>query len=164
MIIRLGNTLAKKTGETGLPTRPAHANPLAGWSAHLFTTRRVQYILISNTASLYSMVLFGRGMTDGGRLIERMTRVIREVMEHNGLGQAYEEYVVPATGQFVFAKALNRSVTGSMNDLVFHAKVCLDEEISPYDVSFLLNELPMSSLKYRKPLEAARLLVSELLP
>jgi hypothetical protein len=162
MIIRLGHTLAKKTGATGLPTRPAHVNPLADWSAHLFTTRRVQYILVSNTASLYSMVLFGTGITESGRLIERVTWVIREVMEHDGLGRAYEEYVVPETGQFVFAKALNRSVTGSMNDLVFQAKVCLDADVSPYDVSFLLNELPMSYLKYRKPLEAVRLLVSDI--
>ena len=42
--------------------------------------------------------------------------------------------------------------------------MCLDEDFSPYDVSFLLNELPMSYLKHRKPLEAFRLLVSELLP
>jgi hypothetical protein len=164
MIVRLGNTLAKKTWETGLFTRPAHTNPLADWSAHLFAVRHVHYILISNTTTLYSMVLFGRGITDGGQLIDRMTWVIREVMDHDGLGQAYEEYVVPETGRVTFAKALNRSVTGSMNDLVFQAKVCLDEEISPYDVSFLLNELPMSHLKHRKPLEAFRLLVSALLP
>ncbi len=160
MIVRFGNALAKKTGEAGLSTRPAHTNPLADWSARLFTARRFQYILISNTATLYSMVLFGRGVTDSGELVDRMTWVIREVMEHDGLGRAYEEYVVPETGLFTLAKALNRSVTGSMNDLVFQAKVCLDDDISPYDVSFLLNELPMSCLKYRNPLEAFRLLVS----
>ena len=154
--------MAKKTGVIGLPTRPAHADPLADWSARHFTARRVQYILVSNTASLYSMVLFGRGITESGRLIERMTWAIREVMEHDGLGRAYEGYVVPETGQFVFSRALNRSVTGSMNDLVFQAKVRLDEDVLPYDVSFLLNELPMSYLEYRKPLESIRLLVSDI--
>ena len=41
----------------------------ADWSAHLFTAERTQYILISNTASLYSMVMFGRGITDDCRFI-----------------------------------------------------------------------------------------------
>jgi hypothetical protein len=100
----------------------------------------VQYILISNTASLYSTVLFGRDITDGGQLIERMTWAIREVMEHDGPGPAYEKHLVPETGPVTFAKALNRSVTGSMNDLMLQAQWHPGSgEISPYDVSFLPN-------------------------
>jgi uncharacterized protein DUF6933 len=32
---------------------PADANPFADWSAHLFTAERVQYLMLTNTASLY---------------------------------------------------------------------------------------------------------------
>jgi hypothetical protein len=46
-----------------------------------------------------------------------------------------------------FAKALNRSVIGSMNDLTYHATVWLTEGgLSPYDVGFRPNEIPFSSL------------------
>ena len=61
------------------------------------------------------------------------------------------------TGEVVFSKALSRSVTGSMNDLIFHAKMWMVEvELSPFDASFKLNEMPMSALGYRKPQGAFR--------
>jgi hypothetical protein len=42
-----------------------------------------------------------------------------------------------------------------MNDMIFHAKALLiEEELSPFDVGFKLNEMPMSALKYAKPREA----------
>ena len=50
----------------------------------------------------------------------------------------------PASG---FAKALNRSITGSMNDLINHATGWLAEgEISPFVVGFRLNDILLSAL------------------
>ena len=63
-----------------------------------------------------------------------------------------------------FAKALDRSVTGSMNDLIKHATYWLSEvDQSPFDVGFRLNDIPMSALAssgspYGKPGEAFRAL------
>jgi hypothetical protein len=45
-----------------------------------------------------------------------------------------------------FAKALNRSVTGSVNDHIHAAKFMLEDDLSPHDVGFRLNETPMSAL------------------
>jgi hypothetical protein len=60
-----------------------------------------------------------------------------------------------------FAKALNRSVTGSINDLVNHAKHwVVEDELSPHDVGFRLNDILLSALArsksdfYWKPREA----------
>ena len=62
--------------------------------------------------------------------------------------------VAPATGTVQFSKALNRSVTASMNDLVYHAKMWLTEgDLSPFDTSFRLNKIPMSRFGYRNPRE-----------
>ena len=155
MIIRLGNTLARKIKKTDLPSLPADSNPLADWSARLFTADRVQYILISNTASLYSLVIYGKGVTDENALLNEMTDSMREVMEKDGFGLIYEKQVAPQATRFRFAKALSRSVTGSMNEFVFEAKWHLiEDELSPYDVSFRLNGTLMSYLEYRRPREA----------
>lgn len=55
----------------------------------------------------------------------------------------YQRFIAPASASVRFTKALNRSVTGPRNDLIFHAKVWLVEgELSPYDVGFKLNEIP----------------------
>ena len=91
--------------------------------------------------------MFGKGITDDSRFIERALSTIREFMEDDGQQFAYRKFIVPASGTVSFAKALNRSVTGSMNDLIIHATAWLEEgELSPHDVGFKLNETPMSAL------------------
>jgi hypothetical protein len=72
---------------------------------------------------------------------------IREFMEADGLEFVYHRFIIHATGSVLFAKALDRSVTGSMNDLTKHATFLLAEgEVSPFEVGFRLNEIPMSAL------------------
>ena len=65
--------------------------------------------------------------------------------------------------QGTFAKALNRQVTGSMNELVMTAITALEsEEIAPHDLSFGLNDLLLSAIAtkedrgYGRPKEAFR--------
>jgi hypothetical protein len=76
-------------------------------------------------------------------------------MVDDGLGFIYLRLVAPSSARVLFSKTLNRSVTGSMNDLINCAKVWLiEEELSPYDASFKLNEMPMSAIKYANPRDA----------
>lgn len=162
MIIRLANNLAKKVKEKNLPLLPADPNPYADWTARLFMADRSQYILITNTASLYSVVIFGKGITNSNYLIHKMMDMLRDVMEKDGLRLIYEKQIAPQGGLFSFSKSSNRSVIGSMNDLVYQAQVCLEhDELSPYDLAFRLNEVPMSYLKYSHPREAFQHLVPE---
>ena len=67
-----------------------------------------------------------------------------------------------------FASAHSRSVTGSMNELITYAKVLLaDEETSPFDLGFRLNDFLLSALAsdqspgYGKPRDAFRALIAE---
>lgn len=157
MIFRLSRKLAKKLKEGSLPSLPLDENPCADWSAHLFTADRTQYIIVTNTKSLYSVVMYGKGITDDSRFIERALSNIREFMEDDGQAFVYRRFIAPASGKVRFGKALNRSVIGSMNDLVYHAKMWLTEgSLSPYDTGFHLNEIPMSPLGYQNPREAFR--------
>ena len=56
MILRLSQKLATKIKAGTLPEKPLDENPYADWSCHLFTADRTQYIIMSNTKSLYSCV------------------------------------------------------------------------------------------------------------
>ncbi|QDT73627.1 DUF6933 domain-containing protein [Lacipirellula limnantheis] len=155
MIFRLSQKLSMKLGEAPTRVLPLDQNPLADWSGHLFLADRTQYIIVTNTASLYSALLYGRGVVDGGRLIERGLAAIRDVLVDDGLGFIYLRSVAPSAASVSFSKSLNRSVTGSMNDLINCAKMwLLDEDLSPYDASFKLNEMPMSAIKYANPRDA----------
>lgn len=165
MIFRLSQPLAKKLKEDTLPSVPLDENPYTDWSAHLFTADRTQYIIVANTRSLYSAVMYGKGITDYSEFIDRAMSNLREFMEADGQSFVYQRFVAPASGSVRFAKALDRSVTGSMNELVKFAKFWLEEgELSPFDIGFNLNDVLLSALgiskfdPYGKPREAFKVL------
>jgi hypothetical protein len=160
VILRLSQRLAGKL-KVGLPgPLPADPNPFADWSAHLFTAERTQYILLTNTVSLYSAVTFGRGISSERQFLDSAIQSLHEVMSDDGLEFIYQRFVAPTTATPQFAKPLNRSVIGSMNDLAYHAQRWLIERgLSPHETSFKLNEIPFSALKYWQPREVLRSLL-----
>ena len=147
MIFRLSQKLGKKIGVTPSNCLSLDNNPFIDWSAHLLTADRTQYILITNTYSLYSIVMYGRGITDSNKFLQMAFSQMRELMNDDENQFIYERLIAPNTGRISFSKAGGRRVLGSMNDLIQHAKYYLPKrELSPYDVSFRLNNLPMSYL------------------
>ena len=164
MIFRLSQKLNAKIKADKLGDMPLDENQYADWSCHLFTADRTQYIIMSNTKSLYSCVMYGKGITDDSRFIERALSTIREFMEDDGQQFAYRKFIAPSSGTVSFAKAMNRSVTGSMNDHVQATKFYLADDMSPHEIGFRLNETPMSALGkprgYQKPREAFKLLAN----
>ena len=84
MIFRLSHKLNAKIKAGVLQALLLHVNPLADWSAHLFVAGRTQYLLLSNTKSLYSTVMYGRGVTTDSHFIERALGGIREFMAQQG--------------------------------------------------------------------------------
>jgi hypothetical protein len=166
MILRLSQKLNAKIKVGGLRAMPLDENSCADWSARLFTLDRTQYILLSNTKSLYSAVMYGKGITNGNQFIERALRSIREFMQDDGQQFAYRRFIAPASATVMFAKALNKSVTGCMNELVFQAVIGLvGAELTPHDVGFRLNDILISSLPgpdgggYGRPREAFKALL-----
>jgi hypothetical protein len=155
MIIRVSAKLGKKIHVSPVKSLPADSNPFADWSAHLFTADRVQYILMTNTLSLYSMLMYGKGVTDDNQFLSQMTSYMGEFIRDCGHAFLFERLIAPSTARVAFSKPLNRSVTGSMNELVLQARfLIIEQKMSPYDTSFQLNNVPMSYLKYDNPREA----------
>jgi hypothetical protein len=161
MIFRLSQKLNAKIKAGTLRSMPLNAGPLADWSASLFVVDRTQYIIVSNTKSLYSAVLYGKGIANASHFIERALSGIREFMEDDGQEFVYHRFIAPATASIRFSKALDRSTTGSMNELILHASAWLAAgNVSPHDVGFRLNDVLLSSLApsesemYGRPREA----------
>jgi hypothetical protein len=165
MIFRLSQKLAQKLHESSLPSLPLDENPYADWSAHLFTADRAQYIIVANTRSFYSVVMYGKGITDYSEVIDRALSSLREFMEQDGQSFVYQRLIAPTGGSVRFAKALDRTATGSMNELVKFAKFWLEQgELPPFDIGFKLNDILLSALAsskadaYGKPREAFKAL------
>ncbi len=154
MIFRLSQKLAKKLKVALKSVALPDENPFADWSAHLFTARRTQYIILTNTSSLYSVLMLGKGITDDSLFLNAALAHIRESLCREGMEFIFRNFIEPASREVAFSKPLNRSVIGSMNDLVFQAKFLLTErEESSSEVSSQLDETPMSALRYRNPRE-----------
>ena len=165
MIIRLSQKLATKIKAGKLPEMPLDENEYADWSAHLFTADRTQYIILCNTKALYSCVMYGRGISDDSTFIARALDTIREFTADDGKQFVYRKFIAPSSGTVSFAKALNRSVTGSMNDHIHAAKFMLEDDMAPSEIGYRLNETPMSALvgpdgrKYGYPKEVFKRLI-----
>lgn len=157
MIFRLTQKLAKKVGLHPLPGLPPERNPFIDWTAHLFTVERVQYIIVTNTTALYSVVMFGRGITDDNEFIQRTLSFMSEFMTIDGYEFFYRRLIAPHTARISLSKATDRRVLGSMNELIFQAEYYITErQMSPFDVSIEINESPMSYLGYNSTKDAFR--------
>lgn len=155
MIFRPTQRLCTKIKAGPLFEAPLHNNPYADWSARLFTVDRAQYVLLTNTPSLYSLLMPGRGITEETAFLDHAIEAMRHYMQDDGLSLLFTNFIVPAAGAVSFHKPLSRSVTGSMNEMVFEAKYFMSSgEVSLFDVNERLNETPYSSLKFAFAREA----------
>jgi hypothetical protein len=148
MIFRLSQKLSAKFKDQVLLPMPLDENPFADWSAQWFVADRRPYILLCNTKALISTVMPGKGIKTENQFIEQTLSSIREIMQAEGKEDVYDQFIVPEIDSICFAKALNRSVTGSMNDMVKHAAHWLAQgNLSSFDIHLRLSEIPMSALK-----------------
>lgn len=155
MIIRLSGKLGDKIDANPDDKLPPHENPYLDWSGHLFRAPRKQYILITNTASLYSIIIEGRGIIDGDLLREKIVGEWETMLDEDGFQSIFKHHIKPAVGEYSFSKALNRTVIGSMNDLVRLAESRLGKQgYTPHETAIKLNETPFSYLDYGYPREA----------
>ncbi len=147
MILRLSQKLNTKIKAGKLSELPLDENPYADWSCHLFTVDRTQYILLTNTASFYSCVMYGKGIADDSRLIERTLRTIREFMEADGQAFFYQKFIALSSETVSFSKSLNRKVVGTINELVMVAMDSIRAgEMAPSQVGFNLNDLLFTAI------------------
>ena len=156
MILRLTAKLAQKIGLAPLPALPYDKGmpPLLDWHAHLFTVQRTQYILATNTQSLYSLIMPGRGITNSRQFIQALISGLQDFLVSQGQQPNAIMDLLAPDPDAAFAKITDRRILGSMNDLIFQSKIRMGEgQQTPFTVSYYLNETPMSYLQYRSPKE-----------
>ena len=159
MIFRITQKLAMKIDEAPEVTLPPEDNPFRDWHATLFTADRYQYILWMNTPSLYTIISRGADIRDSTSFIRRFEA---------SLGASFGErekfifnaHIAPSLHSFVFSKTSDRSMLGSMNELVHQAQFHLtDNGLSAWDTTDRLNQIPMKALGYRFSREALHELI-----
>jgi hypothetical protein len=102
----------------------------------------------------------GRGITDEEILLSRLFPALHELHSAAGLAEAFEQFIAPEVDHVLWSRAANRSVTGSMNELIYQAQWLLKDsmiegrELTPLELSQELNQTLFSFINYQRPLEA----------
>lgn len=92
-----------------------------------------------------------KGVTNPKRFAENAMNCIRDFTADDANQWAYRAFISPELEKVQFAKALNRSVTSSMNQLVDCAQGLLIEcQMSPHEVGSKLNDFLLSSIAEKK--------------
>lgn len=154
MVIHITEKMNKKIkcGTAGIAETEVGAH--LRWYANVFTARRAQYIVTTNAASLFSIVSYGRGVTDVNSYLKQFAGSLGEYLIALDMRMIFERVIMPNTGSVTFCKTADRSVLGSMNDMVNMSKIMIDmKDASPWDLTDAINETPFGALKYGIPKE-----------
>lgn len=153
MIIRPTSKLAKQLGLKPTEVLPLAGNGYLDWSCRVFDVWAGQSLmLITNTASLYSTVVTVDGLKTQEQFINGLPVCLKQRLIADGFEYIFLDHIFPVSGTVELSKALNRSVTGSMSDMVSMATITLQEgKSSLEEVIALLNRTPFKALEYDHP-------------
>lgn len=155
MVIRLTNKLFKRIKENPPTKIWEEPSPFLDWAADHFTVSGYRFIIIANCASVLSWVSPARGVNDSGSFIKCVIEAQKECMKVYGFDFQWERIIVPSLDKVYFRKVADRNMTGILMDLTKHAKYYLsDPDLSSYEVSLRLNEMPQCSRKESFPVQA----------
>ena len=155
MILRVSHKLGKKIKAAPDMSLPMHEDPFLDWSGHVFRANRVQHIILTNTATLYSLVFLGRGLTSPDAYERRVRAELRTFMTSHGYADVYAEHIAADDEGAAFSKALNQSVIGSVNDMIFRATLHIEYYGRSLEaVRDRINTLPMGALDMDFPSRA----------
>jgi hypothetical protein len=131
------------------------APPSAGtqhWYANLLRILRLKYYLLTESASLVTVIFPAKGLTS----VPRFAASASDVIHNYFARRAWERLIatrfgVDPTG-IVMCRTLDKRVLGSMNDFAWQADVLMAERhLRLEDVIAHLNECPMSYLGMDSP-------------
>jgi hypothetical protein len=159
MIVRPTQKLAAKIKAGPLLDLDLPKDPLQDWSGTIFKVGRESYLLICHTESLYGCVLRASGLNTVMKFEVALEEVIWGVIgsQNSSFARAIRGY-----SEWQYAKSLNRSVIGSMVDLVFAAQFMIEEGVPLAETSERLNGTPLKALtnsngrRYAAPNEVFR--------
>lgn len=163
LIFRVTRKLAKKIKIAPPSALPPEDNPLLDWTANLFMASRWQCIMLTNSRSLYSVLMAGGGITNDRVFAKEALKCLHDYMEFDGIVDLFDSHIRPHVEEVQICKAGDRSVLGSMIDLIFHARIDLLESGLPGPLACIrLNSMPMASIEFAFPREQLLYLVKQI--
>jgi hypothetical protein len=156
-IIHCTKKLLNELGALGSKMPAEHPTGVFGpWHANLIRIERRKCILITNDRTLYSFLVPGVKKKDDFHemfLMNLNAHLAAEGLRKGEILTALEEY-----SEIAIAPTTNRSVLGSMNDLVNQVEFLIHRAggLEKSDIlNMMLSRVPMGALKYHYAVEKA---------
>ena len=142
---------------------------LGSWFAHLFRLERRKCVIFTNDRTLYTVLLFDLKKRDFEFLGERFISGLIENLKRDEFPSEKIASIAIACYPVSWGATNNRSVLGSMNDMVRLSKESVSfERLETADeitgLNHFLNRTPMSILKLVRPLNEMKAAVNEWSP
>lgn len=148
LVFRPTKMLAARLKLKDLERSVSASSPYLDWSAHTFIGARYRYLIVTNSASLFSIVVPQAGVTSADAFIRTVGAALERYLEGCGRRSIFTKHIAPHLGEVVFARFTDRGVMGSMNDYVYTARdYLLPRGVSPVEIADQLNETPMFYLE-----------------
>lgn len=126
--------------------------PLQEWYANLFYRNRKRCLIFTNTDSLFSFIVPHVYRKDIKNILELFRKGLSKALFYENFDADQIKKVMSLVDDLTIAKTNNRSVLGSMNELVFQYLSYLDLHEDDGEeglilASHKLNKTPMSGVK-----------------
>jgi hypothetical protein len=159
-VIHCTQKLLKEMGlsKKALPPSSPSSKGLGNWYANLIRISHYKYILFTNELTLFSFVVFPVKKKEVLEL-ENLFRIhLHFSLRDEGIPESTQWLIFEDYRQIEYAPTQNRSVLGSMNDIIIGFECFLDEEpsVSPLIIRQINKELNRSihkTIDYDQPIE-----------
>ncbi len=137
---------------------------LSGWHANIFRADRRKCILFTHDKTLYSLFIPGLLKTHFQNIREVFGQELFKSLLSEDLSQKHIELVLDDISEIKITKTNNRSVLGSMNDLIFNIKFVIDQNgglmnTDIYELNHNLNRIPMGAIGMDYSIDALKTLL-----
>ena len=132
---------------------------IESWHANIFRINSRKCILVSNDATLYSLVFYPVNKSFIKKFQFYFNEHLFKTMLADNIPQALIEKVLAIGDEIIFTKTDDRRVLGSMNDFKQHIEALADmhnglKNCSIFNIQKMLNTMPMRMLEYQTPIKA----------
>jgi len=148
---------AKILKELGIPRAQVmdcflQLQPLQEWYANLFYWNRKKCLIFTNTDTLFSFVVMNVSRKDIKNILEIFRKGLSKALFYENFDSKKINKVMSLLDDIVISKTNNRSVLGSMNELIYQYEGYFemhefDGEEGSVKANQKLNETPMSGVK-----------------
>ena len=161
MIIRFTQKLATKIKAPKLEYLEPSEEAILDWTANIFTAGKKQYILFTNSETLFSIIFPSAGINNSNKFIASLKNKLSEMFTLYRINSKVIDQLLDFNS-IEFSKNKDKSILGSMNEFVFQIKFYMSTwKLDSIQSTLKINSTIMGKINYDKPIDRFLKIIDE---